>query len=132
MFQNRFCGTQDGAHLTFGFSAAPPVQSLEHFPVEGPQIAAVPDQAVGEGAVGVFREHRCGAAAGCCRQVRQTAHAHGIQALPQQQAVAQSRAAVGIGPEDPVFPSEVSGAAQVAWVKPQTGFGFLAHTEAGN
>ena len=38
----------------------------------------------------------------------------------------------GIGPEDPVFPSEVSGAAQVAWVKPQTGFGFLAHTEAGN
>ena len=38
----------------------------------------------------------------------------------------------GVGPENAVFPSQIPGAAQVIWVKPQVGFGFLAHTEAGN
>lgn len=38
----------------------------------------------------------------------------------------------GIGPEDVIFPSQIPGVAQVTWVKPQTGYGFLAHTEAGN
>ena len=100
MFQNRFSVRPDAAHLTFGLSAAPAMKGRGHLLVERAQIPAPADQAVAEGAVGIFGEDRRRAAAAFRGQVRQLPDSHGVQLAAQEQTVAPSGAAPGPGCED--------------------------------
>ena len=100
MLQNRFSVTADRTHLALGLTAAPAIQCSGQLLVEAAQVAVFADQAVAEAAVCRFREHRRGAAAALCHQIRQLPHAHAVEIFPDQQHVAPALAAVGHGPED--------------------------------
>ena len=89
MLQNRFSVTADRAHLALGLAAAPAVQRSGQLLVEAAQIAVFADQAVAEAAVGVFGEHRRGAAAAVSQGIRKIPNQNGIQPLFKQHHISR-------------------------------------------
>ena len=100
MLQNRFFRAADGAHLTFGLSAAPSVQGGCHLFIKSTQVSALLDQAVAVAPGFGGGEHGGSAAAAVSHQVSKLPDAHGVEIFPDQQGVALSGAALGNSAEE--------------------------------